>query len=55
MTDKELIKTLDSLIGVGFKPDTKEISYNPMQEFTDYVSTKEIVHSRIIANICYLW
>lgn len=51
MTDKELIKTLDSLIGVGFKPDTKEISYNPMQEFTDYVSTKEIVHSRIIANM----
>ncbi|MBD5187379.1 MAG: PD-(D/E)XK nuclease family protein [Bacteroidales bacterium] len=51
MTKEELIKTLDSLIGIGFKPDIKEISYNPMQEFTDYVSTKEIVHSRIIADM----
>lgn len=51
MTKEELIKTLDSLSKFGFKGVKKEISYNPMQEFTDYVSTKEIVHSSIIANM----
>ena len=51
MTKEELIKTLDLLSEFGFKGVKKEISYNPMQEFTDYVSTKEIVHSRIIAKM----
>ena len=53
MTNKELFikTTLDSLIELGFNPNKEDISYNPMQEFTDYVSTKEIVHSSIIANM----
>lgn len=51
MTKEELIKTLNLLSEFGFKGVKKEISYNPMQEFTDYVSTKEIVHSSIIAKM----
>lgn len=35
----------------GFKFEASKVSYNPMERFADYVSTKEIVHSKIIADL----
>ena len=35
----------------GFKHNYSKPIYNPMEQFVDYVSTKEIVHSKIIATL----
>lgn len=40
-----------SLESGNFKYLSEKIAYNPMEKFADYVSTKEIVHSKIIADL----
>ena len=48
---KSLIKLKDNLKKVGFRFDASTPVYNPMERFAEYVSTKEIVHSKIIADL----
>lgn len=46
-----LINLKDKLKNAGFKFEASTSVYNPMERFADYVSTKEIVHSKIIADL----
>lgn len=48
---QSLIHLKDTLKGTGFKFEASTSLYNPMERFADYVSTKEIVHSKIIADL----
>lgn len=41
----------DKLKKADFKLEASSSVYNPMERFADYVSTKEIVHSKIIADL----
>ena len=45
------MEILDKLRFKGFDYSTVCVEYNPMETFVEYVSTKEIVHSRIIAEL----
>ena len=48
---QSLINLKDKLKKAGFKFEASTSVYNPMERFADYVSTKEIVHSKIIADL----
>ena len=48
---KNIMEILDKLRFKGFDYSTVCVEYNPMETFVEYVSTKEIVHSRIIAEL----
>lgn len=48
---EELLNLIETLRSNGFDYDSSSPEYNPMEYFVDYVSTKEIVHSRIIAEL----
>lgn len=48
---QSLIDLKDKLKNAGFRFEASTSVYNPMERFADYVSTKEIVHSKIIANL----
>ena len=48
---KNIMEILDKLRFKGFDYSTVCVEYNPMETFVKYVSTKEIVHSRIIAEL----
>lgn len=48
---QSLINLKDKLKNAGFKFEASTSVYNPMERFADYVSTKEIVHSKIIADL----
>lgn len=66
---QSLINLKDNLKKVGFKFEASSSLYNPMERFADYVSTKEIVHSKIYngnnglkaevsskyPSYCYIW
>lgn len=45
------IKTYIFRIASELDCSTASLAYNPMERFADYVSTKEIVHSKIIADL----
>lgn len=47
---KEHINSLATKLK-GFKHNYAKSVYNPMEQFVEYVSTKEIVHSKIIASL----
>lgn len=49
--EQSLIHLKDKLKKAGFKFEASTSLYNPMERFADYVSTKEIVHSKIIADL----
>lgn len=49
--EQSLIHLKDELKNAGFKFEASTSVYNPMERFADYVSTKEIVHSKIIADL----
>ena len=49
--EQSLIHLKDKLKNAGFKFETSTSVYNPMERFADYVSTKEIVHTKIIADL----
>lgn len=49
--EQSLINLKDKLKSAGFKFEASTSLYNPMERFADYVSTKEIVHSKIIADL----
>ena len=49
--EQSLINLKDKLKSAGFKFEASTSIYNPMERFADYVSTKEIVHSKIIADL----
>lgn len=49
--EQSLINLKDKLKNAGFKFEASTSVYNPMERFADYVSTKEIVHSKIIADL----
>ena len=48
---QSLINLKDKLKDAGFRFEASTSVYNPMERFADYVSTKEIVHSKIIADL----
>ena len=49
---KQSLKILKAkLKNAGFRFEASTSVYNPMERFADYVSTKEIVHSKIIADL----
>lgn len=48
---QSLINLKDKLENAGFRFEASTSVYNPMERFADYVSTKEIVHSKIIADL----
>ena len=49
--EQSLIHLKDKLKNAGFKFEASTSLYNPMERFADYVSKKEIVHSKIIADL----
>lgn len=49
--EQSLINLKEKLKNAGFKFEASTSVYNPMERFADYVSTKEIVHSKIIADL----
>ena len=49
--EQSLIHLKDKLKNAGFKFEASTSVYNPMEKFAYYVSTKEIVHSKIIADL----
>lgn len=49
--EQSLINLKDKLKSAGFKFEASTSLYNSMERFADYVSTKEIVHSKIIADL----
>ena len=49
--EQSIIHLKDKLKNAGFKFEASTSLYNPMERFADYVSTKEIVHSKIIADL----
>lgn len=48
---ENLLNLIEALRSNGFDYNSYSPEYNPMEYFVDYVSTKEIVHSRIIADL----
>lgn len=48
---EDLLNLIETLRSNGFDYNSYNPEYNPMEYFVDYVSTKEIVHSRIIAEL----
>ena len=48
---EDLLNLIEKLRSNGFDYNSYSPEYNPMEYFVDYVSTKEIVHSRIIADL----
>lgn len=48
---EDLLNLIEALRSNGFDYDSYSPEYNPMEYFVDYVSPKEIVHSRIIAEL----
>lgn len=48
---QSLINLKDKLKKAGFKFEASASIYNPMEQFAEYVSTKEIIHSKIIAGL----
>lgn len=48
---EELLNLIETLRSNGFDYTSYSPEYNPMEYFVDHVSTKEIVHSRIIADL----
>lgn len=52
MLDREnIIGLMDYLRKIGFKFEESKFLYNPMEKFFEYVSAKEIVHSKILADL----
>lgn len=49
--EQSLINLKNKLKKDGFKFESSISVYNPMERFAEYVSTKEIVHSKIIADL----
>lgn len=49
--EQSLIHLKDKLKNAGFKFEASTSVYNPMEKFAYYVSTKEIIHSKIIADL----
>lgn len=45
------LKTYISKIASKLDCSAASVAYNPMERFADYVSTKEIIHSKIIADL----
>lgn len=49
--DSTLINLKDKLKKTDFKFEASSSVYNPMERFAEYVSTKEIIHSKIISDL----
>lgn len=50
--ESKIIKALEGLYQLkDFKKNQQHLRYNPMEFFLKYVSTKEIVHSKIIGSL----
>lgn len=49
--ESALINLKDKLKKADFKFEASSSVYNPMERFAEYVSTKEIIYSKIIADL----